>query len=126
MCFASIMAGEPVGTLFLAVGQTVAARKRWIGFSVKPRGRLVLDAGACEAVLHQGRSLLAIGVVAVEGRFRKGDVVGVAGVDGVEFARGLSNYSHEDLQKIKGSRPTRLPPPWDIVRTTRCCTATIS
>ena len=49
-----IIAGEPVGTLFLAQGQTVAARKRWIGLTVKPRGRLVLDAGAQEAVRRRG------------------------------------------------------------------------
>jgi glutamate 5-kinase len=99
-----IMAGEPVGTLFLAQGQTVAARKRWIGFTVKPRGRLALDAGAREAVDRKGRSLLAIGVVDVEGNFHKGDVVALCGPDGVEFARGLTNYGDEDLRKIRGLR----------------------
>ncbi len=99
-----IIAGEPVGTLFFAQGQTVAARKRWIGFTVKPRGRLALDAGAREAVHRKGRSLLAIGVVDVEGHFHKGDVVALRGPDGVEFARGLTNYGDEDLRKIRGLR----------------------
>ncbi len=99
-----IIAGETVGTLFLAQGRTVAARKRWIGFTVKPRGRLLLDAGAREAVLRKGRSLLAIGVVDVEGIFHKGDVVALAQREGQEFARGLTNYGAEDLQKIKGLR----------------------
>jgi glutamate 5-kinase len=103
-----IVAGEPVGTLFLARGQTVGARKRWIGFSVKPRGRLALDAGACEAIHRKGRSLLAIGVVEVEGKFQKGDVVALRGPDGVEFARGLTNYDQEDLQKIKGLRTNQI------------------
>lgn len=97
-----IITGEPVGTLFLAQGQTVAARKRWIGLTIQPRGSLVLDAGAQRAVQHQGRSLLAIGVVSVEGRFRKGDVVRLRDAEGREFARGLTNYNADDLQRIKG------------------------
>ncbi len=99
-----ILAGEPVGTLFLAQGRSVAARKRWIGFTVQPRGRLLLDAGARRAVQHQGRSLLAIGVVEVRGNFRKGDVVALAEGDGGEFARGLTHYGDEDLRKIQGLR----------------------
>jgi glutamate 5-kinase len=105
---AKIIAGEPVGTLFLAQGQTVAARKRWIGFTVKPRGRLVLDAGARQAVQSRGRSLLAAGIVEVDVKFAKGDVVALRGTDGVEFARGLTNYAHEDLQKIKGLRTDQI------------------
>ena len=70
-----IVAGETVGTLFLAQGQSLAARKRWIGLSVQPRGHLVLDAGARPAVERKGRSLLATGVVDAVGKFPKGDVV---------------------------------------------------
>ena len=103
-----IVAGEAIGTLFLAQGQTVRARKRWIGFTVKPRGRLGLDLGAREAVHRKGRSLLAIGVVDVEGTFHKGDVVALRGPDGVEFARGLTNYGDEDLRKIKGLRTNQI------------------
>ena len=103
-----IIAGEVVGTLFLAQGQALGARKRWIGFTVKPRGRLILDAGARQAVEQKGRSLLAIGVSAVEGRFNKGDVVALRGPDGVEFARGLTNYGDEDLQQIKGLRTSQI------------------
>ena len=103
-----IVAGEAIGTLFLAQGQTVPARKRWIGFTVKPRGRLALDLGAREAVHRKGRSLLAIGVVDVEGTFHKGDVVALRGPDGVEFARGLTNYGDADLRKIKGLRTNQI------------------
>ncbi len=103
-----IVAGEPAGTLFLAQGQTVAARKRWIGLTVQPRGALVLDAGARHAVENQGRSLLAIGVVSVEGRFRKGDVVRLRHPDGCEFARGLTNYTADDLDRIKGLRTPQI------------------
>jgi len=99
---ASIIAGEPLGTLFLAQGQTVAARKRWIGLTVRPRGRLLLDAGAREAIQCRGRSLLPIGVVDVEGRFGKGDVVSLRDQADVEFARGLTNYSADEIRQIKG------------------------
>ena len=103
-----IIAGEIVGTLFLAQGQTVAARKRWIGLTVKPRGRLVLDAGARTAIELKGRSLLAAGVVEVEGEFGKGDVVALRGPDGVEFARGLTNYGAEEIRRIKGLKTRQI------------------
>ena len=103
-----IMAGEPVGTLFLAQGQTIAARKRWIGLTVKPRGRVLLDAGAKAAIELKGRSLLAAGVVEAEGQFHKGDVVGLRGPDGVEFARGLSNYSADEIRRIKGLKTRQI------------------
>ena len=103
-----IVAGEVVGTLFPAQGRTVAARKRWIGLTVKPRGRLMLDAGAQAAVEFKGRSLLAAGVVDAEGHFVKGDVVALCGPDGVEFARGLTNYSLEEVGRIRGLKTKQI------------------
>ena len=104
-----ILAGEPVGTLVLAQGQLVTARKRWIGFTVQPRGHLVVDAGARRAVQQrQGRSLLAIGVLDVVGQFGKGDVVALRDPDGKEFARGLTNYKADDVRKIKGLRTSEI------------------
>ena len=103
-----IVAGEPIGTLFLAQGQTVAARKRWIGLTVKPRGRLLLDAGARAAIELNGRSLLAAGVVDAEGQFSKGDVVALRGPDGVEFARGLTNYGADEIRRIKGLKTRQI------------------
>jgi glutamate 5-kinase len=99
---ARIMAGEPVGTLFIAQGKTLTPWKRWIGFSAQPRGRLAVDAGACRAIVEQGRSLLAIGIVSVVGQFRKGDVVSLEDIDGNEIARGLTNYPAAEIDKIKG------------------------
>jgi glutamate 5-kinase len=100
-----IMAGNTIGTLFQAQGPAVTSRKRWIGLTAQPCGRLVLDAGAQLAVEQQGRSLLAIGVRRVEGIFQKGDVVSLCRDDGQEFARGLINYGSEELRRIAG-RPT--------------------
>src|SRR5882757_638020 len=81
-----IVAGEPVGTLFLAQGPAVTSRKRWIGLTAQPCGKLILDAGAHRAIEQQGRSLLAIGTRQVEGSFQKGDVVSLVTEIGKEFA----------------------------------------
>ncbi|MEN0109278.1 MAG: glutamate 5-kinase [Planctomycetota bacterium] len=97
-----LLAGEPIGTLIPGAGQLVNSRKRWIGFAAKPVGSLTLDEGAVEAVENEGRSLLPVGVVAVVGEFDKGDVVSLCDSKGSEVARGLTNYSSGDLQRIHG------------------------
>ncbi|NQT15278.1 MAG: glutamate 5-kinase [Planctomycetes bacterium] len=105
---AAILDGQQVGTLFLAQGATVAARKRWIGFAVQPRGHLTLDDGARRAIERQGRSLLPIGVVKVSGSFAKGDVVALSDPSGAEFARGLTNYSADDVRRIRGLKSSEI------------------
>jgi glutamate 5-kinase len=103
-----IAAGAPVGTLFLAQGPGIASRKRWIGLTAHPAGKLLLDAGAQNAIEKQGRSLLAVGVTGVQGNFRKGDVVALCRDDGAEFARGLTNYGTDDLRRIAGQPKARI------------------
>jgi glutamate 5-kinase len=103
-----ILAGAEVGTLILAEGRTVASRKRWIGWTATPRGRLLLDAGATKAVESQGRSLLAVGVAGIEGNFAKGDVVSLCDPSGREFARGLINYSATQMATIAGQPTDRI------------------
>jgi glutamate 5-kinase len=100
----AIFAGGAVGTLFLPHGGMLSARKRWLGLTARPTGKLVVDAGARRAVEKQGRSLLPIGVVRVAGTFSKGDVLAVCDPEGVEFARGLTNYSTADVDRIRGLR----------------------
>jgi len=90
-------------TWFTARKTPRAARKQWIGGSLKPHGRLVIDAGAVKA-LENGSSLLPVGVVSVEGDFERGDAITVADVHGREIARGLTTYSSSDAQKISGRR----------------------
>lgn len=102
-----VFAGEPVGTLFLPHGQDVPSRKRWFGFTARPKGILHLDAGARQAVLD-GKSLLPVGVTSVEGEFGKGDVVSLSAPDGVEVARGLSNYSSLDAERIRGLQTDKI------------------
>jgi glutamate 5-kinase len=99
-----ILAGEEVGTLFKGRGETLPAWKRWIGYSIAPRGRYRLDDGARRAIEQRGKSLLAIGIAAVEGDFSKGEIVSLADASGVEFARGLTNYSAHDARLIAGRR----------------------
>ncbi len=97
-----IMAGEPVGTLFLPAAGKLSSYKRWLRFTSRPRGRVQVDAGARAALEERGKSLLPSGIVSVEGDFQRGDVVRIVGPEGDEFARGLSNYSEADIERIKG------------------------
>jgi glutamate 5-kinase len=92
----------------LAQGKSISPWKRWLGFSAQPRGRLVLDAGACRAIVEQGRSLLAIGITGSEGTFGKGDVVSLVSADAKELARGLSNYASADIERIKGLKSDKI------------------
>jgi glutamate 5-kinase len=104
-----ILAGEPVGTLFLPHGSSLPAYKRWLGYTARPKGRLILDAGAEKAIREKGRSLLPVGVLAVHGHFGKGEVVALCNAQGVEFARGLINYSSADASRIRGLTTDRIP-----------------
>jgi glutamate 5-kinase len=102
------MAGEVIGTLFLAQGKGINTLKRWLGFSAQVRGRIQLDAGARTAIVEQGRSLLAAGIVSTQGDFQKGDVVALCDNEGNVVARGLSNYSAADVDRIKGLKSDKI------------------
>jgi glutamate 5-kinase len=97
-----VFAAEPIGTLFLPHGDDVPARERWLGYTARPRGKMVVDDGARQAVEKHGKSLLPIGVTAVVGTFGKGDVVSISDGNGSEFARGLTNYSSVDAERLRG------------------------
>jgi glutamate 5-kinase len=90
-------------TWFLPADEPRSARKHWIATSLKPAGTLTVDDGALGA-LRQGRSLLPAGVVAVEGRFDRGDSVRIVTRDGREIARGLSAYDAADSRRIMGHK----------------------
>jgi glutamate 5-kinase len=97
-----VFAAEPVGTLFLPHGEDVSARERWLGYTARPRGKIRVDDGARLAIEKSGKSLLPIGVTTVEGSFGKGDVVAICDKEGIEFARGLTNYSSIDAERLRG------------------------
>jgi glutamate 5-kinase len=105
---ADILAGKDVGTLFIAEGPSVDSRKRWIGWGAISAGKLSLDVGACQAIATGGRSLLAVGVADVTGNFAKGDVISLCDNTGREFARGLSNYSADEMRIIAGQPTERI------------------
>ena len=98
-----IIDGEELGTLFLPARKRLKSRKRWIGFTLRPRGRIYVDEGAFAALSKRGKSLLASGITDVDGGFDRGDVVSISTAGNkAGFARGLTNYSSTELMKIKG------------------------
>ncbi|MBD0267669.1 MAG: glutamate 5-kinase [Cyanobacteria bacterium Co-bin8] len=99
-----ILQGEPLGTQFAPHAGPVNARKRWIANSLVPVGRLYLDSGAVKAICEAGKSLLAAGITEIEGEFQRQDAVQLCSATGDEIARGIVNYSHQELQQILGKR----------------------
>ncbi|WP_432453728.1 MULTISPECIES: glutamate 5-kinase [unclassified Agarivorans] len=94
--------GESVGTRFLAISTPLEHRKQWILAGPPPHGELVLDGGACKAVVERGSSLLPKGIIIVKGEFNRGDVISLVNTDGLEIARGICRYQAKDMQQIKG------------------------
>ncbi|OGA18229.1 MAG: glutamate 5-kinase [Betaproteobacteria bacterium RIFCSPLOWO2_02_FULL_66_14] len=95
-----LAAGERIGTLLVAQTPPIAARKQWLADHLQVAGRLRLDAGAVQALVRDGKSLLPIGVAAVSGEFGRGEVVCCEDPDGREIARGLVNYSSAETRRI--------------------------
>jgi glutamate 5-kinase len=91
--------GEPVGTLLYASSSRLAARKQWLANHLQLAGALVIDAGAVKA-LHEGRSLLPVGVLEAKGDFRRGEAVACVNEAGEEIARGLVNYGASECRRI--------------------------
>lgn len=97
------VAGESVGTWLRAATRPLAARKKWIA-GIKPAGTLTLDRGAVNAIAHDGKSLLPVGVRAVSGTFQRGDSVACADDDGRVIAYGLVNYSADEVRLVAGKQ----------------------
>jgi len=103
-----VRGGHAIGTLLHAGKAPVTARKQWLAGHLQLRGKLILDPGACQVLRESGRSLLAVGVKAVEGRFARGEVVACIDESGREIARGLVNYNAEEVQRIKGQASEKI------------------
>jgi glutamate 5-kinase len=95
-----LAAGESIGTALLAATPKLAARKQWMADHLQLRGSVTIDAGAMQKLRDEGKSLLPIGVVEVNGEFARGDVIAVRSTGGSEVARGLSNYSSVETRLI--------------------------
>lgn len=96
-----LSAGEAIGTQLQAGQMKIVAKKQWLADHLRIGGKLVLDAGAANVLTKEGKSLLAIGVVDVQGAFERGDVVACVNADGVELARGIVNYNSQEVARIK-------------------------
>ena len=94
-----LAAGEAIGTALVSATPKLAARKQWMADHLQLRGAVVIDDGAVAKLRGEGKSLLPIGVTAVEGDFSRGDVIALRARDGREVARGLSNYSTAEARR---------------------------
>jgi len=101
-------AGEDVGTYFIPCSNRMAAKKHWIAFTKKPRGKLFVDSGAFNAITKDGSSLLPSGIKGVEGGFDRGDAVQLCDADGVEFAKGVTNYTLTELLQLMGKKTSEI------------------
>jgi glutamate 5-kinase len=103
-----ILAGEAIGTRFDPEPEPARARKRWIAYGLISEGTLVLDEGAVRAVCEQGRSLLPAGILEVRGHFEVGSAVNLCNHEGLDLARGLVNYSSQEIEQLKGKNTAEI------------------
>ncbi len=103
-----LAAGERIGSALIAATPKLAARKQWMVDHLQLRGAVVVDAGAVQKLRDEGKSLLPIGVVEVQGDFQRGDVIAVRGAGGRELARGLANYSSAETRLIARKSSTQI------------------
>nr|WP_129627530.1 glutamate 5-kinase [Candidatus Oscillochloris fontis] len=99
-----VLRGERIGTKFPSGGSHLESRKRWLLAETARHSKIVIDAGAANALLTQGKSLLPAGVIAVEGNFDRGQTIRIYTPDGHEIARGLAQYDANDVRHIQGLR----------------------
>ncbi|MFH1868693.1 MAG: glutamate 5-kinase [Candidatus Omnitrophota bacterium] len=99
---------EPVGTTFLPASTKTKARKSWLAFAPKSKGSIIVDSGAKNALVTANKSLLPAGIKDVSGKFQAGDVVSILGLSGEEFAKGVTRFSSDELDKIKGLKTTQI------------------
>jgi glutamate 5-kinase len=103
-----LLDGKMVGTYFEPKKQRLSSRKGWIAYGVRSKGAICLDAGAVKALTTMGRSLLPSGIAKIEGHFEVGDYVRCVTKDGKKIAKGLTNYSSKDLERIKGKKTSEI------------------
>jgi glutamate 5-kinase len=103
-----LLAGKPIGTVFVPARRKLSSRRRWIGQASRPAGHIIVDKGAATALTSRGKSLLPSGIRAIHGHFAKGATVAVLDEGGKEIARGLTNYSAAQLEKIRGLKSSQI------------------
>ncbi|MBU0729968.1 MAG: glutamate 5-kinase [Proteobacteria bacterium] len=103
-----LFSGEPVGTFFLPQKEKMHSRKHWIAYTLRPKGSLVLDPGACRAIIAGGKSLLPSGIIEVRGTFGVGAPVHCLDSNNNPIATGLVNYKSTDIEKIQGVQTSQI------------------
>ncbi|MBR2068323.1 MAG: glutamate 5-kinase [Candidatus Gastranaerophilales bacterium] len=98
---------DETGTTFLP-SQNLSHKKRWIAYATNIMGEIKVNLGAQEAIINNQKSLLSIGIVDVKGDFKKGEIVSIVNEENIEFARGIANYSSDEIQKIKGAHSNKI------------------
>jgi glutamate 5-kinase len=103
-----VFASEKIGTLFLPQSEKLTSRKHWIATVLKPKGKIIVDDGARDALINKGKSLLPTGIVGVEDDFGIGDAVFLEDREGKRFAQGLAGYTNAEILLIMGHRSSRI------------------
>ena len=97
-----------MGTLFMPQRDPLNCKKQWIAYGVRSSGTLYLDGGAVKALLYGGKSLLPSGVVRVSGNFERGEGVDIRNLSDELIAKGLVNYSAQEIERIKGQQSSKI------------------
>lgn len=104
----AILAGKDVGTFIAPKQDILTSKKHWIAYSTRPSGRVIVDDGARGALLGKGKSLLPAGIKSIDGVFEAGEVIHCVDMKGMEFARGVVNYSSREIESIMGLKTTEI------------------
>lgn len=104
----SLLKGKHCGTVFKPKEERLSSRKGWIAYGSRSKGSLIIDEGAVKALIHGGKSLLPSGIISVEGDFDTGDAVYCLDLGGNRIAKGLTNYSSSEIEKIKGRKTSEI------------------
>jgi len=105
----SILSGEDIGTYFTPIKKRLKGKKKWIAFNPKVSGKIIVDEGGVKAIVDEKKSLLPVGIKDVVGDFKIGDNVAVLDEDGNEIARGLTNFSSDEIKKIMRKKTSLIP-----------------
>ncbi len=103
-----LAAGETAGTLFPPITSKLESRQRWMLSGLSTKGKLVVDSGAALALKKQNRSLLATGIIQIEGEFQRGDIVNIYDPQGARLGCGITNYGSADITAIKGMHSNKI------------------
>jgi len=98
---------DNVGTVFLP-NDNLSHKKRWIAYATNVMGSLIVNDGAKMAIIENQKSLLSVGIVDVKGEFKRGEIISLLDINGNEFARGISSYNSQDIDKIKGKHSDKI------------------